>query len=103
MNEEIAQKVAVVLKAVAHPVRLNIIELLENKELSVGQIVDSLNQPQAVISQHLVLMKDKGVLDCRRDGKRVIYEIRNKNVINLLHCVYSHCDNNGTQNLNIGV
>lgn len=97
MNEQIAEKVAMVLKAVAHPIRLNIIEMLENNELSVGQIVDSLHQPQAVISQHLVLLKDKGVLESHRDGKRVIYAIKNKNVINLLHCVYNHCDQNTTQ------
>ena len=92
MNEQIAEKVAVVLKAVAHPIRLNIIEMLEHEDLCVGDIVAALAQPQAIISQHLVLMKDKGVLESKRDGKKVIYGIKNKNVINLLHCVYHHCD-----------
>ena len=45
-----------------------------------------------MVSQHLVLMKDKGVLENRRDGKNVFYNIKNKNVINLLHCVYHYCE-----------
>jgi hypothetical protein len=37
------------------------------------------------------MMRDKGVLSCRRDGTRVFYRIENKNVIKLLHCMYDHC------------
>jgi hypothetical protein len=40
-------------------------------------------------------MRDKGVLDCRRDGNKVYYYIANPNVIKLLHCMYDHC--NGVQ------
>ena len=40
----------------------------------------------------LTLMKDKGVLECRREGTKAFYSIRNTQVINLLHCVYHHCD-----------
>lgn len=86
-----AEQVAEVLKAVAHPVRLQIIELLETKEMCVGDIVEALSGKQAVTSQQLNMMKDKGVLECRRDGTKVFYRIENKNVIKLLHCMYDHC------------
>ena len=92
MDSEIAQHVAEVLKAVAHPVRLQIIELLETGEQCVGDIVKKLDIPQAVASQQLGLMKDKQVLQSRRKGTSVFYDIKNKNVIKLLHCVYHHCD-----------
>ena len=92
MDVEIADKVAQVLKAVAHPVRLQIIEALESGELCVGDLAQRIGAQQAVVSQQLSLMKDRGVLDCRREGTSVFYRIRNPNVINLLHCVYHHCD-----------
>ena len=92
MNVKTAEHVAEVLKAVAHPVRLQIVELLQAGEMCVGDIVQALGGKQAITSQQLNMMKDKGVLGCRRDGARVYYHIENKNVIRLLHCVYDHCE-----------
>ena len=92
MEYEVAQHVAEVLKAVAHPVRLQIIELLEQGEHCVGDVVEKLGVPQSVVSQQLGLMKDKQVLQCRREGTKAFYSIKNMNVINLLHCVYHHCE-----------
>lgn len=99
MNYQIAQHVAEVLRAVAHPIRLQIVELLEHGELCVGDIVEKLAVPQSVASQQLGLMRDKQVLQCRRDGTKAFYSIKNRNVINLLHCVYHHCDPNPSTNL----
>lgn len=92
MDKKVADHVAEVLKAVAHPVRLQIIELLERKEMCVGDIASALSGKQAITSQQLNMMKDKGVLECRRDGAKVYYRVSNKNVIKLLHCVYDHCE-----------
>lgn len=91
MKQEMAEQVAEVLKAVAHPVRLQIVELLEGGERSVGDIVEALAASQAVVSQHLGLMKDKQVLQSRREGAKIFYSIKNANVIKLLHCVNDHC------------
>ena len=91
MDKKVAEQAAEVLKAVAHPVRLQIIELLETKEMCVGDIVTALGGKQAITSQQLNMMKDKGVLNCRRDGVKIYYRIENKNVIKLLNCIYDHC------------
>lgn len=91
MDKNVAEHVAEVLKAVAHPVRLQIVELLETKEMCVGDIVMALGVKQAITSQQLNMMKDKGVLNCRRNGTKVYYRIENKNVIKLLSCIYDHC------------
>ena len=91
MNAKTAEHVAEVLKAVAHPVRLQIVEQLEAGEMCVGDIVEALGGKQAITSQQLNMMKAKGVLSCRRDGARVYYRIENKNVIKLLYCIYDHC------------
>ena len=92
MDNDTAEHVAEVLKAVGHPVRLRIVELLEGGEKCVGDIVKAVGGKQAVTSQHLNLMKDKGVLSSRRDGAKVYYRIANTNVIKLLHCVHNHCE-----------
>jgi len=92
MDKKVAEQVAEVLKAVAHPVRLQIVELLETKEMCVGDIVLGLGGKQAITSQQLNMMKDKGVLNCRRNGTKVYYRIEDQNVVRLLHCIYDHCD-----------
>ncbi len=92
MDKELAIHAAKVLKAVAHPLRLLIVEVLQDGERSVGQIIDALGERQAITSQQLNLMKDKGVLASRRDGAKVYYRIQNLNVIRVLGCVYDHCE-----------
>ena len=91
MNENIAEHAAEILKAVAHPIRLQIVELLQAGEMCVGDIVDALGGKQAITSQQLNMMKAKGVLSRRRDGARVYYRIENRNVIKLLHCINDYC------------
>jgi ArsR family transcriptional regulator len=91
MDKKLAEHVAEVLKAVAHPVRLQIVELLTDGEMCVGEIVKALRGKQAITSQQLNMMRDKGVLACRREGSNVYYRINNKNVIRLLDCIYDHC------------
>lgn len=91
MDEKIAENVVEVLKAVAHPIRLQIVELLQAKEMCVGDIVEALGGKQAITSQQLNMMKAKGILSCRRDGARVYYRIENRSVIKLLDCIYDHC------------
>ena len=92
MDKKVAEHAAEVLKAVAHPVRLQIVELLEAKEMCVGDIVAAVGGKQAITSQQLNMMKDKGVLNCRRNGTKIYYRIENKNVIKLLDCIYDHCE-----------
>jgi len=91
MNEKIAEHAAEVLKAIAHPVRLQIVELLQAGEMRVGDIAENLGGKQVITSQQLNMMKAKSVLSCRRDGARVYYRIENRNVIKLLDCIYDHC------------
>jgi ArsR family transcriptional regulator len=91
MDKELARHAAEVLKAVAHPLRLQIVEVLATGELSVGEIVEAVGEKQAITSQQLNLMKDKGVLASRRHGAKVYYRIENSNVTRVLGCVYDHC------------
>jgi ArsR family transcriptional regulator len=92
MDEKVAEHVAEVLKAVAHPIRLKIVDLLQDEEMCVSDIVKAVGGKQSITSQQLNMMKDKGVLGCRREGARVYYRIEDKNVIKLLGCIYDHCE-----------
>ena len=91
MDKDLANHAAEVLKAVAHPLRLQIVELLEKRELCVGEIVEALGEKQAITSQQLTIMKDRGILASRREGARVFYRLQNENVSRVLDCVYNHC------------
>lgn len=73
-NEKRLDRTAHVLKAIAHPLRIQIIQLLnENSELNVSAIYQCLNLEQSLISHHLITMRDKGILDIRRKGKHIYY------------------------------
>ncbi len=64
------------LRAIAHPVRLLIIEMLyQRKAMTVTEIHEELDIEQAVASHHLRILKDKDVLTVRRDGKNSIYAL----------------------------
>ena len=63
------------LKAASHPLRLKIMCLLENTEMTVQEIVDSDGTTQSNISQHLGLMRDKGLLSSHRVANRVYYRL----------------------------
>jgi len=91
MDKQLATQAAEVLKAVAHPIRLQIVEVLEDGERSVNEIAEAVGEKQAITSQQLSLMKDKGIVGARREGARVFYQIQNENVIRVLGCVYNHC------------
>ena len=92
MTKQVAEKVAEVLKAVAHPVRLQIVDTLEQGERCVSEIMAAVGGKQAITSQQLNMMRIKGVLGARRQGNKVYYRIVNANVIKLLHCMSQHCD-----------
>ena len=83
------KRAADMLKAIAHPIRLSIIELIvANKKMSVTEIHEKLNIEQAVASQHLKILKDKNVLQFNRDGKHCIYFLKYvaiENIIKYLH------------------
>lgn len=74
------QAEAELLKTIGHPIRLKIIEVLINNQSCVKNIWESLGLPQATVSQHLVLLKNKGIVSCKRDGVMVCYKL-NDNVV----------------------
>ncbi|MCE5335692.1 MAG: metalloregulator ArsR/SmtB family transcription factor [Desulfobacteraceae bacterium] len=91
------QHAADILKTVAHPARLRIIDLLERGERAVSEICRHLDAPQPYVSQHLNLMKAKAILSSRREGTLVYYAIANPNVVKIIHCVRQHSGDQAPQ------
>lgn len=81
MYSEVFELHSQLLKALAHPKRLEIIHLIRATELSVSDIHQMLDLPQANISQHLMLLRDAGIVQTRRDGKQVFYSLANDKFI----------------------
>lgn len=89
------QDAARVLKCIGHPVRLRIIELLDNGgERTVSEIREAIGLEQAAASQHLNLMRDKRILTARRDGVNVYYDISDEKVVRVIDCLRA-CDVSG--------
>ncbi|MDP3089606.1 MAG: metalloregulator ArsR/SmtB family transcription factor [Nitrospira sp.] len=72
---------AEVCKIFSHPKRLQIIEALRHKELTVGEVVDHLSLPKANVSQHLAVLRQKKVVLTRREGLSIFYRIANPKII----------------------
>lgn len=73
MYSEMFELQANVLKALAHPRRLEIVHLLREQELSVSDIYAMLDLPQANVSQHLMLLREAEIVSTRREGKQIFY------------------------------
>jgi DNA-binding transcriptional ArsR family regulator len=79
-----------ILKAMAHPTRLAIIDMLAHgQRLSVTEIHTRLGADQSSVSHHLGIMRDRGVLSCERQGKQVLYFLKNPAIQGLLSCFSS--------------
>lgn len=76
------------LRAMAHPMRIAIIDLLkEEKRMSVTEIYERLGIEQAAASHHLNILKTKGILVSKRDGKKIHYALRNKALTDIIYCI----------------
>ena len=82
-DEDILQA-SLAVKAIAHPLRLKILCVLGGREVSVQDIVDEVGTTQSNISQHLAILRDKGVLATRKDANRVYYRIGDPRTIKLV-------------------
>ena len=72
------------LKAMSHPLRLKILCTLSDRELAVQDIVDQVGTSQSNISQHLAILRDKGVIGSRKDANRVYYKVADTRTLRLI-------------------
>lgn len=81
------------LKAIAHPMRIAILSFLEDgNKLTVTEIHERLQIEQSTTSHHLGILKDKGVLQSKREGKNTYYFLKHESLSNIVDCL-SRCNN----------
>ena len=77
------------LALLAHPIRLQIVELLRHGEVCVCDMQTALGQRQAYVSQHLMALREAGLVTCRKDGLHVYYQLSDPSILPVLDQVHA--------------
>ena len=94
LTAEQLERVSSMLKAIAHPMRVSILSFLEGgSKKTVTEIHQYLNIEQSTTSHHLGILKDKGVLASKREGKNTYYYLKHNSLAHIVDCV-SKCSVN---------
>lgn len=83
-RKEQIEQAARAMKAISHPLRLKILCVLGDQETSVQDIVEAVGTSQSNISQHLAILRDKGILRARKDANRVFYSVSDQRTLQLI-------------------
>lgn len=83
-RQEHIEQAARALKSISHPLRLKILCVLGADEVCVQDIVDAVGTSQSNISQHLAILRDKGILVTRKDANRVFYRVGDARTLQLV-------------------
>lgn len=83
-RSENIQEASSAMQAMGHPLRLKILCLVGNQELSVLEIVEAVGTTQSNISQHLAVLRDHGVLEARKEANKVFYRIGDARVLKMI-------------------
>jgi DNA-binding transcriptional ArsR family regulator len=83
-KQEHIETAARALKAISHPLRLKILCVVGDQETCVQDIVEAVGTSQSNISQHLAILRDKGVLQTRKDANKVFYRIADQRTLQLI-------------------
>jgi ArsR family transcriptional regulator len=83
-KKEDIEKATVALKAMAHPLRLKILCALKDGELPVLEIVKRVGSSQSNISQHIDILRTKGIVESRRDGNKILCKVKDVKVLKLV-------------------
>ena len=89
MEERVLELKAEILKALAQPTRLKILELLRNGEKCICEIVPAINGEQSNISRHISLMQKSHLVTTRKDGVKVMVKVKDPKIFDLLDRVSS--------------
>jgi DNA-binding transcriptional ArsR family regulator len=95
-STEQLEKASDKLKAMAHPIRVSILFILkEGEKMTVTQIYESLGIEQSTASHHLGILKDRGVLCSKREGKNTYYYLKYTVLGQIIECLQNcPCDDN---------
>jgi ArsR family transcriptional regulator len=78
-----------ILKAIAHPTRLLILEELSERSRCVSELTEMIGADTSTVSKHLTLMKSAGIIENQKNGNKVIYSLRVPCVMKFMGCIES--------------
>ncbi|MCY6354927.1 ArsR/SmtB family transcription factor [Clostridium sp. ZS2-4] len=78
-----------IFKTIGHPTRLCIVCKLMSKNLNVTEMQDCLEMPQSTVSQHLAILKSKGIVEGNRNGVEVIYSLVDEDIKKIVNSIFS--------------
>jgi ArsR family transcriptional regulator len=81
------EKQAEIVKAISHPLRIAIVDFLKDGEQCVCDIAEYVGSERSNVSRHLSVMVNAGVLQCRKEGLKVIYKLKTPCILDFLSCV----------------
>jgi len=90
LDMEALERASECLRSVAHPVRLRLLQLLLEREYTVGELAEMCGVASHVASEHLGLMRDRGLLGNERRGRKVYYRVIAPALQGILRCVKRH-------------
>ena len=83
---EVYKRQARVLKALAHPSRLMIVDRLGRSECTVGELTEMIGSDQSTVSKHLAVLRAHGIVEDRREGQNVYYRLLTPCVLDFFSC-----------------
>ncbi|MBC8209184.1 MAG: winged helix-turn-helix transcriptional regulator [Desulfobulbaceae bacterium] len=84
METEHIDTLSKLLKSMSHPIRLKILCLLRDQELSVGDIRNQVKTTNANVSQHLNILRNQGIIDCRKDANFIYNRVTDPRITELM-------------------
>jgi len=95
INNEKLQESSEILRALAHPLRLKILEFIDkHKTINVNKIYNTMNLEQSITSQHLRILRVTGIVETKRNGKFIHYSIDYSKLTNVLKAINSFLKGN---------
>ncbi|MFH7326383.1 ArsR/SmtB family transcription factor [Desulfurivibrio sp. C05AmB] len=88
MNDKNIIEMARMLKTMAHPIRLKILCLLQDGEMTVGEIHRQVQTTNANVSQHLNILRNQGIIDYRKDANFIRNQISEGRVVELIKTMH---------------
>jgi len=95
------EKQAEIAKAIAHPLRIAILDFLKNREKCVCDIAEHIGSEQSNVSRHLSVMVKAGVLEYRKEGLKVIYKLRTPCILDFFSCITACLKKQADENVKI--
>ncbi len=93
MNDRLVQSKTEIIKALAHPTRLAIVEALERGERCVCELVQMIDAERTSVSKHLAILRNAGIISCEKRGLSIYYRLEVPCILRFLYCIEAVAEN----------